>query len=390
MAATGLAIVTVCSNHYVPAAKVMMESARRHHPDATFYLCLGDHRADEPGFYPAGCEIVDAAGLGIEGFESLAFGYDAMELNTAMKPFILLEALRRGHGQVMYFDTDIEIHSPLDDILARLDAGASMVVSPHVIRPAEGAREPDDLGIMRAGVYNTGFLAIRDCEETREVLAWWGRRLLRYCLKAQDSGLFVDQKFFDLVPCFGDGIHILRQTRHNVAYWNLPERSVTREGEGRKVDGAPLGFFHFSGLDPAKPARLSRYDDGVPASPAVTALAARYAGLLLAAGHEAAKRHAYGYGRFASGAPIPRAARQLYRTAYADFEGDPFRDFEPIARRIPGGLLALYAQGDAAPRVAELQTSMSWRLTRPLRLVARVMHRVRGLFRQPELSSASK
>ena len=394
MTATGLAIVTVCSNHYVPAAKVMMRSARLHHPHATLYLCLGDHRVDEPGFYPEDCEVIDAAslgttGLGIAGFNSLAFGYDAMELNTAMKPFILLEALNRGHDRVMYFDTDIALYSPLDDILDRLDGGASMVVTPHVIRPAEGAREPDDLGIMRAGVYNTGFLAVRDCAEARGVLEWWGRRLLRHCLKAQESGLFVDQKFFDLVPCFGDAIHILRRTRHNVAYWNLQERSLTQEGEGWRVDGAPLGFFHFSGLDPSDPSRLSRYDDGAAVAPVVAGLVTGYAAALLAEGHVAARRHAYGYGRFASGAPIPRAARQLFRTAYADFADDPFRAFEPVARRIPAGRRALYAQGDAAPRVAEMQGSASWRLTEPLRLAMRLMGRVLAPYRQA-LSSASK
>jgi hypothetical protein len=368
----------------------MMRSARRHHPDATFYLCLGDRRVDEPGFYPEDCDIIEAASLGVPGFNALAFGYDAMELNTAMKPFILQDALRRGHDRVMYFDTDIALYSPLHDILGRLDAGASMVVTPHVIRPAEGAREPDDLGIMRAGVYNTGFLAVRDCAEARAVLEWWGRRLLRYCLKAQDRGLFVDQKFFDLVPCFGDAIHILRTTRHNVAYWNLPERSLTQDTAGWRVDGAPLGFFHFSGLDPSDPGRLSRYDDASAMAPDLAALVTHYADALLEAGHLDARQYPYVYGAFASGAPIPQVARQFFRTRYPDYADDPFRTFEAIARCIPPGMAALPEGSDAGPLIADIYASTSWRVTRPLRAAARLMDRVLAPFRQAAPSSASK
>src|SRR3712207_7315365 len=36
---------------------------------------------------------------------------------------------------------------------------------------------------------------------------------------------------------------ILRDPGHNVAYWNLSSRRVTRDGDGYAVNGRPLRFF---------------------------------------------------------------------------------------------------------------------------------------------------
>ena len=36
-AAGGTAFFTICSNNYMPFAKVLLESVRRHHPDAALF-----------------------------------------------------------------------------------------------------------------------------------------------------------------------------------------------------------------------------------------------------------------------------------------------------------------------------------------------------------------
>ena len=68
MAIQSLAIFTICSNNYVPMAKVLLESAQRNHPHATFYLCLADERIFETDFYPQSCEVVTAEELPIPDF----------------------------------------------------------------------------------------------------------------------------------------------------------------------------------------------------------------------------------------------------------------------------------------------------------------------------------
>lgn len=350
MAIQSLAIVTICSNNYVPMAKVLVESARRHHPDATLYLCLADEAFAEPGFYPAGCEVVTAASLPIPDFRSFAFRYDIMEFNTAVKPFAIRALLARGHDAVLYFDPDIEVFAPLDSVLAPLRAGASFVLTPHLCGPAEGDAFPDDIGIMRAGAYNLGFLGVGAGAEAEGVLRWWSRRLQHQCISAQDQGIFVDQKFMDLVPGFADGACILRDTACNVAYWNLPQRALTERGDGWLVDGRPLGFFHFSGIAPHDLSFLSKHTlafRGEAIAPPLRSLMRHYAGQVLANGHGTVPAGTYAYGRFASGVPVPAQVRRMFRERHLAWAGgDPFETYEeylhlPIAGQWSGSSAAI-------------------------------------------------
>ena len=54
----GLAIFTICSNNYVSMARILLDSAKRFHPDANIYLCLADTLLPNDGFYPDGCVVV--------------------------------------------------------------------------------------------------------------------------------------------------------------------------------------------------------------------------------------------------------------------------------------------------------------------------------------------
>ncbi len=344
MAIQSLAIFTICSNNYVPMAKVLVESAQRHHPEATLYLCLADERLPESGtesgngaeFYPPGCEVVPAASLPIPDFRSFAFRYDVMEFNTAVKPTMIRYLLDLGHDAVLYFDPDIELFARLDSVLAPLHEGASFVLTPHLTQPAEGEAFPDDIGIMRAGIYNLGFLGVGAGEEADCILRWWSRRLQHECISAQDRGIFVDQKFMDLVPGFASGARVLRDTTCNVAYWNLPQRALTQEGDCWLVDGRPLSFFHFSGIAPRDLSRLSKYTlafRGDAIAPPLHALMQHYANRVLANGYGTVPAGIYAYGRFASGVPIPEQVRHMFRERHLAWSGgDPFETYEEYLR----------------------------------------------------------
>lgn len=346
MAAGKLALFTICSNNYMPMVRAWVDSARRHHPEARLHLCLADRAVDEAGFYPDSVTLVEAHRLPIPDFEEFAFRYDMMEFNTALKPFMFRHLLAQGFDSVLYFDPDIEIFAPLEPILAPIGRGASLVLTPHLTRPAEGDAFPDDLGIMRAGVYNLGFLGVGAGPEADEILRWWSRRLRYDCINAQDRGLFVDQKFLDLAPGFGDHVVVLRDTSCNVAYWNLSQRRLERTSDGGwSVDGRALTFFHFSGFSPLDRSTLSKYtlgfrDDAI--EPPLAALIARYAASLLHHGHGTAPAPAYAYGHFASGALIPDRVRRMFRERHAGWFGeDPFDSYEafidlPITHQVHG------------------------------------------------------
>jgi glycosyltransferase involved in cell wall biosynthesis len=332
MSIQSLAAFTICSNNYVPYAKVLIESLRKHHSEATLYLCLADQRlAELDELYPKGCYLVTADELHIRDFRSFAFRYNIMEFNTALKPFMIRHLLGLGHDAVLYLDPDIEVFAHLGGVIAPIQEGASFVLTPHVCQPSEGTAFPDDIDIMRGGVYNLGFLGVGAGPQTDQVLRWWSRRLKYQCVIDPDHGIFVDQKFFDLVPGFVDNVHIVRDTAYNVAYWNLAQRELENDGDKWLIDRRPLRFFHFSGINPKDLSRLSKHTTDFQADQItgpLRALIERYAAQVLASGYGTIPPGLYAYGRFASGVPIPDIVRQTFRDQHLIWVGDPFETYE--------------------------------------------------------------
>jgi hypothetical protein len=373
MGVQNLAIFTIGTNSYVAGAKVLLQSVRRHHPDATFYFCAADRLLPDAGFYPPDCLVIAAEALGIAEFSEFAFRYDAFEFSTALKPFMLRHVLQRGHDAVLYFDADIEVFAPLDGILTALGDGAAVVLTPHLLQPAEGDSMPDDVGILRAGIYNLGFIGVRNCAGAAAVVDWWARRLRYQCVVDPDRSLVVDQRFIDLVPGFLDRVHILRLPQYNVAYWNLAQRGLEQYGEEWRVGGERLRFFHFSGFDCGQPEVLSKhttaYRNDRIAGP-LRALIRHHVDELVLNGYHEASQVPYAFGYFASGTPISPDARKVFRVQYVGWSGDPFAYFKHDVPLL-GPMPRTTTPDEMMAAIEAIHASTSWRITRPLRAVKR-------------------
>lgn len=86
---------------------------------------------------------------------------------------------------------------------------------------------------------------------------------MNYCFDDQENGLFVDQKWGDLILGLFDFVKIIRDPGYNVATWNLTTRKITgNEDSDWFVNDKPLKFFHFSAYDSGSHRRvLYRYVD---------------------------------------------------------------------------------------------------------------------------------
>jgi glycosyltransferase involved in cell wall biosynthesis/2-polyprenyl-3-methyl-5-hydroxy-6-metoxy-1,4-benzoquinol methylase len=317
---------TIVARNYTAHAAVLAESFLHHHPGATFTTLVLDG-ADGSTDGPGGSRILRPAELDLDRREFLRMAaiYNVLELSTAIKPW-LLRHLLADCDHVLYFDPDIEVFAPLDD-LRELAVAHGVVLTPHVTHPMpRDELVPSEQTILFAGMYNLGFVGVGASSDG--FLDWWMERLARECLTAPEQARFVDQRWVDFVPALF-GYHIVRDDGLNVAYWNLPSRRVTREGDGFRVSGRPLRFFHFSGFDPDRPHLLSKHQVGTPRillseQPAVAELCSAYARKLRSHGYGVLTALPYGFGEV-DGVPIDARMRRLYRTALdeAEREGLP-------------------------------------------------------------------
>ncbi len=314
----------------MPYTRTLIDSSNTVHPDIDHFLCLADEILPVAGYYPEDCQLVTVNALNIPDFRGFAFRYDIIEFNTAAKPYMFLHLFAIGYEHVVYFDPDIKVYSPITPVFEALDGGASVVLTPHLTRPAENDTPPNDLTIMRAGIYNLGFVAFGQHDDVESTLRWWARRLRYQCINAQHEGVFVDQKFMDLVTGFLSDVVILRNTTLNAAYWNLFQRDLDRDGRHWRIDGERLIFFHFSGYDPRNSHQLSKHTAlfANNNSPSLDSLMDDYQADLFDRGLKEVPRANYAYDRFASGARIPTFIRHLFRDLYLTWDGDPFETFE--------------------------------------------------------------
>ncbi len=253
---------TICSNNYLPYAAVLHQSLKRLHPDWIFAVGLVDRLF--PGIdYPRfGFDtVIPVEDLQIAGFNDMLSRYNLVELNTAVKPFYfshLLQAFPREE-LFLYFDPDIQIFSRLDILADRLST-ANFLLIPHFSTPHSGQPgiATPEQRILQRGMYNMGFMGLQRGDSGIQMLAWWREKLLQGCLVRPEKGLFVDQKWIDLVPLYFDGAAIMKNSGCDVAYWNLYENPLSRR-EGQIYAGeAPLRFYHFSAFEKDNPHYLPR------------------------------------------------------------------------------------------------------------------------------------
>jgi glycosyltransferase involved in cell wall biosynthesis len=247
----------------------------------------------------------------------MAFYYNVTELATALKPSALKALFKSGSTKVAYLDPDIQVFGELAELKNALNE-SSIVLTPHTLTPIPRDRlRPSEADIMGSGTFNLGFIALSKSDVAFELLDWWEERLRFDSISDPEEMLFTDQRWIDLVPSYFP-IHVLRDSSYNVAYWNLQERKLSKNGETFTVNNKELQFFHFSGYRPDKPWILSKYVADNPrivlsGDDVLIELCENYSKLAFISGWLSESAISYGYQNFESGELIPSSLRRLYR-----------------------------------------------------------------------------
>ncbi len=309
------AVFTIVSKNYLSYARVLMQSVGEHQPDYDRYVILAD-RVD--GCFKPELEnfqTIEMEELNIPDQETFTFKYSIMELNTAVKPFSIDHLFSRyGYQKVIYLDPDILVMRSLQELGSFLDK-FSIVLTPHFTKPIpDDGKQLGEIDILRAGCYNLGFMALSSYAKVKEFLDWWKDRLLKYCYSAPEKGLFVDQKWIDLVPSLCDGVYILKHPGYNAAYWNLHERTFESPNGNYQVNNEPLFFYHFSGIDFNRLELISKYQNRYRLQDIrnLEPLFLLYRDLIIKEGYETSQRWPYFYGSFDNGIKIVPLIRKIY------------------------------------------------------------------------------
>jgi hypothetical protein len=313
---------TIVAGNYFAHGRVLARTFMEHHPDGRFTLLILD---ETPTLQPDDRFDVLQVSEIFEGRElaRIRSMYGVMELATAVKPTFLRYLIDGGAESVLYLDPDIQIFAPLRDVVG-LAVEHGIVLTPHLIEPHPRWDDlvPTEDIVMAAGIYNLGFIGVG--ASARDFLEWWIDCLARECIVDIEHCRFVDQRWVDLVPGYF-GAQIVRDPGLNIAWWNMPTRTVTAGDGGLRVNGVALRFVHFSGYDPDRPYVLSKHQGRFPRlllsqRPDLAPLFEAYGQLLREAAYNELSRRPYGFARLPSGAAIDANMRAMYRHALVEWE----------------------------------------------------------------------
>lgn len=307
-----LYFTSICAN-YLPKALTLAQSIKAHNKSSKVVLCLLEREAPSAG-RDLGVfdEIILAKDAGWHDFEAFIFRHSIVEASTAVKPRFLLHLMARHpmESKFVYLDPDVFVNSDLcelEDILER----ESIVLAPHLLRPGNLEME---LSSLNHGTYNLGFLGIRRNPNSSAFLEWWAERLFYFCYDDKNKGIFTDQKWVDLAPCFFS-VHILKHHGYDFATWSLKGAELQEVGGELFVNGDPLRFVHFSGVDSDIIERAISWWLTGHSRDLFIQLHKQYLALLNLNGQEALGKLPWSYSTYRNGSPISSAARLAYRAA---------------------------------------------------------------------------
>jgi hypothetical protein len=323
---------------YLNRARALAMSLRRQHPDWVLWAVITDK---EPEGFTLDKEAeafdhwVTAEDLFGEETEAWLFGHDIVEACTAVKGRALQTILRDSTcTKAIYFDPDIGVVNSMQPVVDLLDVD-SIVLTPHQLdhEPSSHHRaiKDNEIASLQYGVFNLGFVAVRNDDEGRRFANWWADRLYSWCHDRLDLGLFVDQKWCNLVPCFFDRVKVLRDPGYNVASWNLSQRAMAFDAEGQAtINGHLLRFYHFTKLGSVGEVMMQRY---AGQNIEVYELWVWYRRMVAGATDPRIPKGWWYYGTFEDGTPISKQIRELYRSRV------DIRKAFPNPRAVDGGLL---------------------------------------------------
>lgn len=324
-------VFTVCNLAYLPKALVLAESLLRHGSEKLKIFII-DRKCDVllPGSL---ADFVWIEDVGVPNYRSLAFKYDITEFSTSVKPFITLQLLSK-YSKVIFLDPDTCVYHSLHGIINELNE-YPIILTPHYLTPKEEEDSDSDLAMMRFGSFNLGFYAVNNSDEALKFLNWWCDRCFRLCYFESQFGLSTDQKWVSIAPCFFPKLHVSFNVGHNMAFWNVHERMLSKStDDGYLVNGdQPLIFFHFSSFDASDPRLLSKRAFPEQSGPRQDwfDLAAAYKAALIRHTTEAAKQK-YAFDFMSNGDYIAPTLRRAYASVVKELQldHDPFDSNGPV------------------------------------------------------------
>jgi hypothetical protein len=251
-------VFTLCSNNYLAQAITLGDTFLKFNPNYRFIIGLVDKKQDSFDYTKIPYEIIEVEQIGVSFFSEMVLRYDIVELNTSVKPYFFQYFFNTTKSEsVIYLDPDIQVFAPFYDLENEL-GDHDIVIIPHFTTSINDDKWQAEEDFLNSGIYNLGFIAIKNTVNGKKMVNWWAERLRNKAYIDYKRGLFTDQIWINFVPLFFEKVKIFTNVGYNVAYWNLHERFISEKNGNYFVnEKQPLVFYHYASFRPLNPDIIS-------------------------------------------------------------------------------------------------------------------------------------
>ncbi len=138
---------------------------------------------------------------------------------------------------VTYLDADLYFFANPQPLFDELGHNSALIIE-H--------RFPKHLQHLEIyGLYNVGWISIRNNQFGHNILQWWRDRCLEWCYDGFDGERFADQKYLDAWPDLFEGVVVSRCKGANLAPWNIGQYDLEEKDGILTVDQELVLFYHF-------------------------------------------------------------------------------------------------------------------------------------------------
>lgn len=240
------AVATVATANYMPQTLAFFASVIEHNPHINNYFVLITDIDSEQQIryqekmdtlFPARLVTVITAtdcGFG-DHIGNLSFYYTALELCCALKPALFRYINEKTEMQSwLYIDNDMHCVGSLAPTFAAFANHAILITSE---RNKPHSNPSIDCILLGAGGFNAGVIGITRSDSATRFINWFAQILLDHCfdnwrvpIEQQihlKHGLFADQKWLNLIPCYFDDVVIYRDRGTNLCQWAVENDPIT-------------------------------------------------------------------------------------------------------------------------------------------------------------------
>jgi hypothetical protein len=233
--------------NYLSRGLALYHSLQRHAPGSRLWVLCLDRPCHQlltglglPNLVPVSLSDFEAADPEVAATRS---NRNLVEYYFTCSPAWLLYVLGQEASSewVTYLDGDLFFFDTPEKIFDELE-NAAFAIIPHRYTPQLKR-------YRKFGIYNVGWVGVRNGSEGIAAVKWWRDRCVEWCYDYVDGERFADQGYLQTLAARFANVKVIENVGANLAPWNIGNYRIEFQDSKLRIDSVwPLIFFHFQGV----------------------------------------------------------------------------------------------------------------------------------------------